>query len=63
MKFISVRVPDSHEWYKIEDWCQENCTSNWYSGSDWSNWIVGEKNRMVQFESELDAVSFALKWS
>lgn len=63
MKFIKVGYSDHHNWHQVYSWCEDNCTGNWYGGSDWDNWVVGEENGMIEFESEKDAVMFALRWS
>ena len=63
MKFITVRYPDHHNWHIVYTWCEDNCTDSFYNGDDWDNWVFGERNRMVQFKSELDAVQFALRWA
>lgn len=60
---FKVRYPDHHDYASVRDWVRDHCQGKRYSGIDWDNWIQFEGNRMYQFESEQDAVLFALRWS
>lgn len=60
---IRIRYSDDHDWGTIYSWLQSNCKDTFYTGVDWSNWISGEQNRIVQFESDQDALLFTLRWS
>lgn len=60
---IKVRFPDHHSFPAVYHWLRENCQGKFYTGSDWTNWRIGENNRMVEFTDQADAVRFALVWS
>lgn len=65
MAMIRVRYPDHHRFDIVYDWCKQNCKGRFYSGTDWRTnfWKPMEKNRIVEFEHEQDAILFSLQWT
>lgn len=62
MKFTTIRYSDEYKFTEIYNWCKQNCKNEFYTGSDWINWVSGKLNRIVQFTDEKDAVLFSLKF-
>jgi hypothetical protein len=66
LKLIKVRYPDHHNYGLVLAWVEAHCEPGTYRpGTDWADggWVVGERNRMYQFQNEKDAVMFALRWA
>lgn len=59
------RVRYSANSYQVYSWLEDNCESEFYTGTDWSpsNWDIGGNNKMIEFVSERDAIAFALRWA
>lgn len=61
---MTIEIPNRDTWIRIdasrgswrerEVWCNENCDQRYIQLSG---------SRLMEFESERDAVAFALKWS
>ena len=62
MKLIAVRYPDNCDFNEVHRWCRENCCGEFYSGTDWNNWMPRADNRIIEFECEADAIAFTLRW-
>jgi hypothetical protein len=54
VKYSSVDFNESYFW------CKNNCSENFYHGTDWNNYVAGES--IIEFENEKDAVMFALSF-
>lgn len=63
MNFITIRYSDTYNFNEIYNWCRKNCKNEFYTGTDWNNWISGQLNRIVQFVSKKDAILFILKFN
>ena len=59
--YYKVKYRANYE--EVHAWLENNCQSEFYTCTDWNSWMVGEKNSMVEFVSESDAVLFALRWA
>ena len=60
---MTIEIPDRATWFKVESrsgtgymdrdyWCRGNCQGRWI-----------QKRMITEFESERDAVAFALVWA
>ena len=63
MDLIRIRYSDTLIYGLVYQWLDENCVGKFYTGTDWTNWETGSKNKMIEFELESDAVQFALRWT
>ena len=57
VRYSSIDFSDAYRW------CKDNCSDKFYPGIDWHNYVFGEKNYMIQFENEQDAIMFSLLWT
>lgn len=64
-KLITVPVKEGLDYYEFWQWCNVNCQGRFYTGTNWdlSVWQPRQQNRIVQFELEIDATMFALRWT
>lgn len=64
-KLITVPVREELDYYEFWRWCNQHCQGRFYTGTNWdlSVWQPRQQNRIVQFELEIDATMFALKWA
>lgn len=53
------RVFYSETWFswEMQDWCEKNCQAKFYTSPGWCD------PAFIEFEDDLDATLFALRWS